>query len=64
MKHIFSIITAFLLAPLAALHAAAPKVNVLLILSDDHSYPHVSCYGNKDILTPNLDKFAAEPDTK
>ena len=60
MKHIFSIITAFLLAPLAALHAAEPKLNVLLILSDDHSYPHVGCYGNKDIMTPNLDKFATE----
>ncbi len=48
------------LLPLAALHAAESKLNVLLILSDDHSYPHVGCYGNKDIMTPNLDRFAAE----
>jgi arylsulfatase A-like enzyme len=31
-----------------------------LILSDDHSAPHVGCYGNKDIHTPNLDKLAAD----
>ena len=46
----------------ASLHAAAslPKPNILVILSDDHSAPHVGCYGNPDILTPNLDKFAAQ----
>lgn len=40
--------------------AAKERPNVLLILSDDHSTPHVGCYGNRDIRTPNLDKFAAE----
>jgi len=34
--------------------------NILLILSDDHSAAHVSCYGNPDIKTPNLDRFAGE----
>jgi N-sulfoglucosamine sulfohydrolase len=56
-RFIFAIL---LLAPLARLAAAEVKPNVLLILSDDHSYPHVGCYGNKDIITPNLDRFAAE----
>jgi arylsulfatase A-like enzyme len=60
MKHNLPILTALLLAPLAALNAAEPKLNVLLILSDDQSYPHVGCYGNKDVMTPNLDKFAAQ----
>src|SRR5205807_1328665 len=32
----------------------------LLVLSDDHSAPHVGCYGNADIRTPNLDRFAAQ----
>ena len=45
------------------LRASAPapdRPNVLLILSDDHSAPHVGCYGNKDIKTPSLDRFASQ----
>ena len=45
---------------LALLAAAESKPNVLLIRSDDHGRPHVGGYGNNDIMTPNLDPFAAE----
>ena len=50
------------LLPLPALSQSASqqKPNVLVIISDDHSAPHVGCYHNRDIQTPNLDKFASE----
>jgi N-sulfoglucosamine sulfohydrolase len=42
-------------------HAAAPaRPNVLFVLSDDHSYPFLSCYGDTNVRTPNLDRIAAE----
>lgn len=44
--------------------AAAERPNILLILSDDHSVPHVGCYGDANCrrfnITPHLDAFAAE----
>ena len=40
--------------------AAADRPNILLLLSDDHSYPFVSTYGNTSISTPVLDQLAAE----
>jgi arylsulfatase A-like enzyme len=39
---------------------AADKPNVLFLLSDDHSYPYLSCYGDANVRTPALDKLAAE----
>jgi N-sulfoglucosamine sulfohydrolase len=39
---------------------AASPPNILLILSDDQSVPHLGCYGNSDLRTPNFDRFAAE----
>ena len=47
-----------------SLSAAPSRPNVLLILSDDHSAPHVSCYKDENTkrfkITPNLQKFAEQ----
>ena len=42
MKHLLSLASLFALATSAA---AADRPNILLVLSDDHSVPHVGCYG-------------------
>ena len=39
---------------------AAEKPNILFLLSDDHSYPFVGCYGDGNVQTPTLDRLAAE----
>jgi N-sulfoglucosamine sulfohydrolase len=57
MTRLFPLIAVVTFA--AAAHAA-DRPNILLVLSDDHSVPHVGCYANPDIKTPNLDKFASE----
>ena len=37
---------------------ADEKPNILLLLSDDHSYPFLSCYGNTNVHTPTIDRLA------
>jgi hypothetical protein len=40
--------------------AESQRPNILLLLSDDHSYPFVGCYGDENVETPTLDGLAAE----
>lgn len=39
---------------------AAERPNVIFILADDLGYGDLGCYGQTKILTPNLDRMAAE----
>jgi arylsulfatase A-like enzyme len=45
---------------LAAAEPPSAKPNILFILSDDHSYPFLGCYGDTNVKTPVLDQLAAE----
>ncbi len=40
--------------------APGRKPNIVVIVSDDHGYADVGCYGCKDIPTPNLDSIARD----
>lgn len=40
--------------------SAVEKPNIVFILADDLGYTDLSCYGAKEIKTPNLDKMASE----
>ncbi|HND54376.1 MAG TPA: sulfatase, partial [Pirellulaceae bacterium] len=40
--------------------ASAMKPHILLLLSDDHSYPFLSTYGDPNVKTPTLDRLADE----
>jgi N-sulfoglucosamine sulfohydrolase len=39
---------------------AEDRCHILLLLSDDHSYPFVSAYGDTNVKTPRLDQLAAD----
>ncbi|MCC9607155.1 sulfatase [Blastopirellula sp. JC732] len=53
----FALLAALLFSGVAA---AADKPNILFIMSDDHAYNALSCYGSKINKTPNLDRIANE----
>jgi uncharacterized sulfatase len=45
---------------LLALAQPARRPNILFILADDLGWNALSCYGNKDVATPNLDRLAQQ----
>ena len=63
MKPTLPLLTALLLAPMAALHAAekttaASKPNILFLITDQQTVGALSCAGNPHVKTPNLDRLA------
>ncbi|MFA6544905.1 MAG: sulfatase-like hydrolase/transferase [Limisphaerales bacterium] len=60
MKRINLALALLLLMPLAALHAAGRRPNVLFILTDDLGWNDAHFAGHPYVKTPNLDKFAGQ----
>ncbi len=48
----------YVLVPLVAI--AAPRTNLLLIVTDNQSPSLLGAYGNRDISTPNIDRLAEQ----
>ena len=40
--------------------AKSTKPNIIFLLADDQRWDTMGCYGNKHIITPNMDKLAAD----
>jgi len=60
MKRIITPLFA-MMAVLAATDASSgPRPHILFLLSDDHSYPFLGCYGDSNVKTPTLDRLAAQ----
>ena len=55
MKTLYLLLFLSLLAPIGA----EPRTNVLLIAVDDLR-PELGCYGKEEILSPHIDKLAAQ----
>lgn len=61
MKRTLAILTALLLAPLAAIPAAESKPNIVFILFDDLGYGEPPCYrADSPFKMPTLDRLARE----
>jgi len=60
MKISIALVLALLFAPLAALRAADSRPNIIFLFTDDQTVGAMGCFGNKDIITPHMDKLAAD----
>src|SRR5688500_16638287 len=50
------IVTAFAVVPVLA----ADRPNVVIVITDDQGYGDMSCHGNAQLRTPNIDALHAE----
>ena len=60
MKLAFLVLATLTMSLLPQRVATASKPNIVLIFIDDLGYADIGPFGNRDVRTPNLDRFAAE----
>ena len=58
MKTKATVISALLFTAIAV--TAAEKPNIIFLLADDQSTYSVGCYGNEDVVTPEMDRLGAD----
>lgn len=54
------VLITMLLVTGAIVSYAKKKTNILFILMDDMGYADLGCYGNKQVVTPNIDRLSRE----
>ena len=60
LRFLFAAVSVLLAVPVGAWAADDTRPNILFIMSDDHAYQALGCYGSKMNKTPNLDRIAKE----
>lgn len=60
IRTFFPLMLLALTSSLALAAEVSVKPNIVFVLSDDHSYPFLGCYGRPELKTPHLDQLAAE----
>src|SRR4051812_49305415 len=62
LRPLFRALLILVLVTTSVGRAANPpaRPNILFLLSDDQSYPFLSCFGDGNVHTPNIDRLAAE----
>lgn len=63
MKYFIKIIPLFFLyygCTINSYDSTSQRPNILFLITDDQSWEHVGCYGDKAVRTPATDRLAAE----
>lgn len=60
MNYLLSLVTAILLGTVNLTYVHAQRKNIVIIISDDHSYQTIGAYGSEFASTPNIDRLAKE----